>query len=150
MSKTATIIFCRSHNIQQWTSWNCAPSPKNNKPNISASSLIISKFLFVFCSWIKSSSSLDLRFMLGGIYVLETFLDNSSTFLNLGIWERLKGRPSEIIRSDMAIVRRVSLEVIIFWWFPSIPKTSEPFEKILSYSQLLYLMQKWSLKFQMN
>ena len=52
--------------------------------------------------------------MLGGIYVLETFLDNSSTFLNLGFWARLKGRPSEIIRSAIAIVRRVSLEVINF------------------------------------
>ena len=52
--------------------------------------------------------------MLGGIYVLEMFLERSSTFLNLGFWEILKGRPSEIIRSDISIVRRVSLEVINF------------------------------------
>ena len=31
----------------------------------------------------------------------------------------------------MAIVRRVFSEVIIFWELPSIPKTSEPFEKLL-------------------
>ena len=41
------------------------------------------------------------------------------------------GRPSEIIIYAMAIVRRVSLEVIIFWELPSIPKTSEPFDKLL-------------------
>ena len=68
---------------------------------------------------------------MGGIYVLETFLDSSSTFLSIGFWERLKGRPSEIIRSVIAIVRRVLLGVIDFWELPSIPKTSEPFEKIL-------------------
>ena len=108
-----------------------APSPKNNNPKISDSFLIIAELLFIFCLWITSSSSLDMRFLLGGIYVLEKFLDNSSTFLNLGFWERLKGRPSEIIRSAIAIVRRVSLEVINFWELPSIPKTSEPFEKLL-------------------
>ena len=53
-------------------------------------------------------------FLLGVIYVFKTFLDNSSTFLNLGFWEILKGRPSEIIRSAVAIVRHVSLEVINF------------------------------------
>ena len=31
----------------------------------------------------------------------------------------------------MAIVRQVSLEVINFWELPSIPKTSEPFGKLL-------------------
>ena len=46
---------------------------------------------------------------------METFLNNSSTFLNFGFWERLKGRPSKIIISAIAIVRRVSLEVISFW-----------------------------------
>ena len=85
----------------------------------------------MFCSWITSSSSLDIRFLLGGIYVLETFLDKYSTFLNLGFWEILKGRPSEIIRSAIAILRQLSLEVINFWELPSIPKTSEPFEKLL-------------------
>ena len=35
------------------------------------------------------------------------------------------------IRSVIAIVRRVSFEVINFWEFPSIPKISEPFEKLL-------------------
>ena len=33
--------------------------------------------------------------------------------------------------SAIAIVRRILLEVITFWEFPSIPKTSEPFEKLL-------------------
>ena len=59
------------------------------------------------------------------------FLENSSTFLSIGFWERLKGSPSEIIRSAIAIVRQVSLEVINFWEFPSIPKIREPFEKLL-------------------
>ena len=72
-----------------------------------------------------------MRFLLVVIYFLETFIENSSTFLNIGFWARLKGRPSEIIRSDIAIVRQVSLEVINFWELPSIPKTSEPFEKLL-------------------
>ena len=58
------------------------------------------------------------------------FLDSSSTFFNLG-FGRFKGRPSEIIRSDIVIVRHVLLEVINFWEFPSIPKTSEQFEKLL-------------------
>ena len=53
-----------------------APYPKNKKPNISASFYIIAKFLFMFCSWITSSSSLDMSLLLGGIYVLETFLEN--------------------------------------------------------------------------
>ena len=72
------------------------------------------KFLFMFCSWITSISSLDMRFLLGGIYVVEKFLDRSSTFLNIGFWEILKGRPSEIIRSAIVIIRWVSLEVIFF------------------------------------
>ena len=46
-------------------------------------------------------------------------------------WERLKGSPSEIIRSAMEIVRRVSLEVINFWELTSLPKTSEPVENFL-------------------
>ena len=33
--------------------------------------------------------------------------------------------------SDMTIVRRLSLEVINFWEFPSIPKMGERFEKLL-------------------
>ena len=85
----------------------------------------------MFCSWITSSSSLDMIFLLGGIHFLKTFLDNSSTFLNIGFWERMKGRPSEIIRSDIAIVRRVSLEVISFWELPSNPKIGVPFETLL-------------------
>ena len=72
-----------------------------------------------------------MNFLLGGIYVFKTFLDNSSTFLNLGFGARLKGRPSEIIRSSIAIVRQVLLGVINFWELPSIPKISEPFEKLL-------------------
>ena len=108
-----------------------APSPKNNNPNIPASFLIIAKLLFMFCSWITSSSSFYIIFMLGGICILETFLDNYITFSNLGFWARLKGRPSEKIRSAIAIVRHVSLEVVDFWELPSIPKTSEPFEKLL-------------------
>ena len=51
-----------------------ALSPKNNNPNISSKFLIIAKFLFMFCSWITSSSSLDMSFLLGVIYVLETLL----------------------------------------------------------------------------
>ena len=51
-----------------------APSPKNNNPNISDSFLIIAEFLFIFCSLITSSSSLDMSFLLVRIYVLETFL----------------------------------------------------------------------------
>ena len=70
-------------------------------------------------------------FLLGVTCVLETFLENSSTFLNLGFWDILKGRPSEIIRSAIEILIRVSLEVIIFLELPSIPKTSETFEKII-------------------
>ena len=89
-------------------------------------------------------------FMLGGIYVSKILLENSSTFLNLGFWGILKGRPSEIIRYAIEILIRVSLEVIIFLELPSIPKTSETFEKFLSYSQMLYLMQKLSLIFHMN
>ena len=69
--------------------------------------------------------------MLGVIYVLETFLDKSITFLNIGFGERLKGRPSDIIRYAVAILRQASLEVINFWELPSIPKISEPFEKLL-------------------
>ena len=70
-----------------------------------------------------------MSFLFGGIYVLKTFLEKSITFLNLGFWAILKGRPSEIIRFAIAIVRGVSLEVINFLEFPSIPKVSESFEK---------------------
>ena len=69
--------------------------------------------------------------MLGGIYILGKSLDNSSTFLKHGFWVILKGRPSEILRSGIAIVRQVSLEVINFCELPSIPKTSEAFEKLI-------------------
>ena len=79
-------------------------------------------------SWTTSSSSLDIIFLVGGIYVLETFLENSSNLLNIGFWDRLKEIPSEIIISDMEIVRWLSLEVINFWECPSIPKISEQFE----------------------
>ena len=106
-------------------------SHKRNRMDISASFLIISKIVFMFSSWKTSSSYLDMRFMLGGTYVLETFPDNSINFLNIVFGARLKGRPSEIIGHAMEIVRRVSSEVINFWEFPSIPKTSEPFEKLL-------------------
>ena len=68
--------------------------------------------------------------MLEVIYILETLFSISSIFLNL-FWARLKERPSEIITSAMAKVRRVSLEAITFLEFPSIPKTSRPFEKLL-------------------
>ena len=74
---------------------------------------------------------MDTSFLLGGIYVFKTFLENSSNFLNLDFWERLKGKPSEIIRSTIAIVRRVLLEVINFWELSSLQKISEPFEKLL-------------------
>ena len=85
----------------------------------------------MFYSWIKSSSSTDMSFLLGLIYVFETFFDNSSTFLNIGFSEILKRRPVEIIRSASAIVRWVSLEVIKFWELPLIPKLNESFEIIL-------------------
>ena len=39
--------------------------------------------------------------------------------------------PSEIIRPAIAIVRQVLSEVINFWKSRSIPKISEPFEKLL-------------------
>ena len=52
-----------------------------------------------------------MSFLLGGIYVLETFLDKSITLLNLGFWERLKERTSKKIRSAMTIVGQVSLKV---------------------------------------
>ena len=51
--------------------------------------------------------------------------------MNLGFWARLKRRPSEIIRSAIAIVRWVSLEVINFWELPSNPKIGVPFETLL-------------------
>ena len=51
--------------------------------------------------------------------------------MNVDFWEILKVRTSDIIRSAMAIVKRVSLEVSDLWEFPSIPKTSELFEKLL-------------------
>ena len=43
----------------------------------------------------------------------------------------LKKRTSEIIRSAIAIVIQVSLEVIYFWEYPSITKMSEPFEALI-------------------
>ena len=92
--------------------------------------LIISKFLFIFFTWIISNQYLDTRLLWRGLYILETFLDGSRTFLNIGFWARLSGRPSKIIISTMAIVRQVSSEVIIFWEFSSIPKTSEPYERL--------------------
>ena len=55
-----------------------------------------------------------MRFMLGVIYVLGNFLDYSSIFLNIGVWEILKKRPYEIIVYAMEIVGQVSLEVINF------------------------------------
>ena len=51
--------------------------------------------------------------------------------MNIVFWERLKGRPSEIIRFAIEILRRLSLEVINFWELLSIPKTSELYEKLL-------------------
>ena len=74
---------------------------------------------------------MNVIFLLGGIYVLEMILDDSINFLNIGFWERLKGRTSEIIRSAIAIVRRVLLEIITFLSFSSIPKIGESFEKLL-------------------
>ena len=55
-----------------------------------------------------------MRFLFGRIYVLEMFLANSSIFLNIGFWEILKERPSEIIISATEIVIQVSFEVINF------------------------------------
>ena len=70
-------------------------------------------------------------FLLGNIYVLENFLASYIIFLNILFWGMLKESASEIIILSTAIVRQVSLEVIIFLETPSIPKTSEPFEKLL-------------------
>ena len=42
-----------------------ARSPKNNNSNISASFLIVVKFLCVFCLWITSRGSLDVTFLFG-------------------------------------------------------------------------------------
>ena len=86
--------------------------------NFLAGSIFFILFKNRLYSWITSSSYLYMSFLLGGIYVLETFLDNSSTFLNLVFWERLKVRPSETMRSVMKILRRVSLEVTNSWEFP--------------------------------
>ena len=143
ITNTATgMLFAEASIFNKWHLDIVAPSPKNNNPNISSYFLIMAKFLFMFCSWITSSSSFDMSFLLGVIYVFKTFLDNSSTLLNLGFRVRWKGRTSEIIRSAIAIVRWVSLEVINFWELSSIPKISEPFEKFLRYSQMISLMQK--------
>ena len=67
-----------------------AQSSKNKKPNVSAYFEIISKFLFTLCSLIKLRSFLDIRFLLGGIYVLEALLPNSSALLNTDFWGILK------------------------------------------------------------
>ena len=97
-----------------------APSTRNNNPEISDSFLIKLKLLFIFWSWITSWRSLGIRFMFGSWYHFDTFLSKSSTLLNLGFWDRLKYRPSEIMRPNIATVRRVSLEVAIFYvlWSP--------------------------------
>ena len=63
---------------------------------------------------------MDIRFLLGGIYVLETFLTNSDIFLNLGFGAKLKEMPSEIIIPAMEIVRLVSSEEINSLELPSI------------------------------
>ena len=95
ISKTATsMFFAEASIINNRNLEIVATSPKNNNPNISASFLIIYKFLFMFFSWITSSSYLYTSFLLGGIYVLEMFLEKSITFLNLGFWAKLEGRPS--------------------------------------------------------
>ena len=67
--------------------------------------LIISKLLLMLCLWLTWSISLGVRFLPGEIYVLETSLVSSRTLLNLGFWERLKERLSEIIISSMEIIR---------------------------------------------
>ena len=116
ISKTATVMFFSEARIFNNVHPEIlSPFPKNNNPNISAYFFIIAKFLFMFCSWITSISLSDLRFLLGGICVLETFLHKSSTFLNIGFLERLKRSPSQIIISVIAILRQVSLEAINFW-----------------------------------
>ena len=58
--------------------------------------------------------------------------------LNVSFWGILKGRPSKIIRSFMAIVIPAFLEVILFK-FPSLPKTNELFEKLLEFSIRCYI-----------
>ena len=68
------------------------PSPKNNNPHISSSFLIIAKLLFMFFSWITSSSYFDIRFMLGGIQVLKTFLCQLQYLLEYWFLGKIKGK----------------------------------------------------------
>ena len=105
-------------------------------------------FLFMFCSRIKSSISLDIRFLLGGIWFFGAFLDNSSTFLNLGFGEILNERSYEVIISAISIIRRFLLEVIYFWALLSITKISETFNLLIEFFSFLYLMQIWRTAFQ--
>ena len=66
--KTVTSMFFRVARIfNNGDLETVAPSPKNKHPNISASFLIMDKFLFMFCSLIASHSYLDINFLLGGI-----------------------------------------------------------------------------------
>ena len=65
--------------------------------------------------------------LLGVIYILEHFLENSSRSSNIEFWEILKDRTSEIIGSAMGILRRVFLEAINFWELTSLPKPNDPF-----------------------
>ena len=70
-------------------------------------------------------------FLFGRIYVLETFLEKSSTFFNIVFGGILKEMPSGKLIYAMVIVRRVSLEVINFWELSSKSNTIQTFGKLL-------------------
>ena len=110
-----------------------ASSPRNNNPKISDSFLIKLRFLSMFWYLITSKRSLYIRFLFWGWYLFDTVLYKSSTFLNLGLWDRLKERPLEIMGSDIAFVRRVSLEVIIFCVLFPLIKKIEPFWGVVGF-----------------
>ena len=70
-------------------------------------------------------------FLFGGIKVFVKLLTNSSIFLNIGFWERLKEILAEKNIPAIETVRKVSLEVIELWELPPIPKIFETFELLL-------------------
>ena len=80
----------------------------------------------------------------GGLINFDIVLANFCTFLNLGFWDRLKDKPSEITRSAIATVRRVSLEVIIFCMLLSPVKKIKPFWGVVGFlsGDLLQLVLK--------
>ena len=87
-----------------------------------------------------------------GLKTFDKFIAKFSTFLNWGFLDRLKERPSEMIRSKIASIRRVSLEVVIFCVLWSPIKILNLFEgwfyccQVMCYSlfwRRMYLMMLW-------